>query len=270
MKCPKCQAEMIQAKGSWLCMECGHLESVAPNSVPLIHEDNAAEATIVGNMVAPVAAEASAPNPSPEAAVKSVPDVTPVVTPAPKHTIDHAAQAAKSTSHAVKPKPAKKEKTVFESLPKAETEPETETATASESKPVADSKLTTDNSPRAIDGPSRVAPVSAAELHPTPVVKTQPKSESIPTSGTTIETITTPTPSPVASPDPEPTAQAIAQTAPAPTAEIPAIAPVTHPRPVNKRLMINIIVLFVALVAAAGIIYAYFQGIDPSLLIPKK
>ena len=143
---------MIPAKDSWLCMECGHFEAVAPGSVPVV----------------------------PTEAKVSVDAVTPKVT----HTVDHKRQ-----------------------------KPEGKTLT------------------------------------PTPV-----------------STPESPAPEPVV---PKPASAAvIAQDVPVP--ELKKVTPVTHPRQMDTRLVVSSITLTLSLIALAGEVYAYLNGIDiVSILLGK-
>jgi hypothetical protein len=66
---------MIQAKNSWLCMSCGHLEPISPDSVPLVSKKQTTSKTISQDMSAP-SAKAKAKEPK---AVEKKTEVKPEV-----------------------------------------------------------------------------------------------------------------------------------------------------------------------------------------------
>lgn len=140
MKCPKCQADMIQAKDSWLCMNCGHLETGEAIPTPTVNAKTKVPVTLVKPVeAAPVPAPAPVipprkelPTPSPEPEPReSVPVESPTMSKFPPSA---------SSLHPAGPAviPETEEAPVEPEAPVAEPEPAPEPAPAPTPEPAKD------------------------------------------------------------------------------------------------------------------------------------
>lgn len=279
MKCSKCQTDMFQAKDSWLCMECGHLETTPVESVPL---------EISKKKVLKVASPSIAPPPEPVATPTTPPvkvetiqppvsSVAPLDSPVVTHTIDHSTQ----TSIVVEA-PAPIESPTVTTITDSSSTIVDEVA--SEEPSVATSTVV-DNASE-----TRVPAPSAADLHPAKAKSRLTIEPPTAMSETTDEKPEV-TPVPVIAPAvatsemsappaaeivpattvteklPESPPRAIAQDLPAPSSELKMVAPVTHPKPMSKKVKIGaIIALISALLLGGGSVYAF--AVAPQNALP--
>lgn len=291
MKCSKCQTEMFQAKESWLCMECGHLEPISADTVPL---------TIIEKKIVKLATPIISPPQIPEitkvfyipAASKLAKTKTLIEQQQPSsvvHTINHKLQNTSVESKSV-------------SLGEENSLPSGDNSTILIEKHVkeASSVATFEEPANKDDKPKniRFSAPSAADLHPqlsktlmqdiTPAAKPNnlrqvSKVTEVDKAGppsidpldytpqisdlTSAQIISEPTTSPSQTADlttvkTNSSPIAVAQDIPAIKPVLSKIAPVTHPRPMNTAIIVSIAAVFLGLIAAVGIIYAYFQGLD--------
>ncbi len=329
---------MIQAKNSWLCVNCGHIEPITPESVPLVAKKTSAAKTISQDVSAP-APKTKSPEPKITKQTQQEGEIKTQVNPAeskvsPTQPASEPEKAIASTipqndevvskladisTQKIEPEMIKKEVTPASAAPSsAELHPLQPVIEPSPTEPPSEKKdvVLPESATKETNKPEPVteAPVPIVEskldeasMAPSPaedssksptladskladVLTTEPKVEAtvatppIPEKSEPAVPIQSPPTEPVM-PDivaPAPAAEPMplpAPDAPAPVVPIAAtpaplldsapgpinlktVAPETHPAPVNRGLIIWIIVASISLIALLVFGYAFYKGID--------
>lgn len=280
MKCPTCQTEMTQAKDSWLCVECGHLEPRDDKSSKIVstHVDTTSKSA------APTVPTEVKPTPAIEAPAKSADGSDSSLSPTPTPTVTSIRRAKKT--------PPPKVDTPSTATPAA-IDPIAGTPVPAQ--PVTTSKEESPSQPAAVTPVDAVQPpeASAESIVPTaaPIATDDQTPAAMPASPpsppVTSTVVPTGAPAAVAEPLPVPVptdtptylpnlgSPTLAPAAPATLpvdskAPIKVITPMTHPkRKALSPVLIYFMVFFSVLALAALLLYGYrMYNVSAVILLP--